>query len=109
MEFLVRNTRVLVIVLLFSVAVQTRRVIRAAPGSDTTGQYIVVLRTDTSHERFESIAENIKSHALDSDFQKIEVPFAKMIVTKLSLDEADKVSLKMYTIVYICIRFLKIV
>ena len=44
MEFLVRNTRVLIIVLLFSVAVQTRRVISAAPGIETTGQYIKVIK-----------------------------------------------------------------
>ena len=94
MEFLVRNTRVLIIVLLFSVVVQTRRIIHAAPGIETTGQYIVVLAPDTSHERFEAIAENIQTRALDSEIHKIESAFAKVIVTKLSVDEAHKVSLK---------------
>ena len=104
MEFLIRNTEVLILLLLFSVVVQTRRVIRAAPGTPTTGQYMVVLSPETSHERFEVIAEKVKSQSLNSEINKIEVPFAKMIVTKLSVDEAHKVSLKcVYIYIYIYI------
>ena len=69
--------------------VRTRRVIRAAPGIETTGQYMVVLTPDTSHERFEAVAKKIQS---DSEMHKMESPFAKIIVTKLSVDEAHKVS-----------------
>ena len=39
MQFLTRHNQVLILVLLFSVVVQTRRVIRATPGIKTTGQY----------------------------------------------------------------------
>ena len=93
MEFLARNTRVLIIVLLLVAAVQARRVIRAAPGTATTGQYMVVLSSDTSHERFEAIAERIQTQALNSKIHKIESSFAKMIVSKMSVDEAHQVSL----------------
>ncbi|XP_041379535.1 LOW QUALITY PROTEIN: proteinase R-like, partial [Gigantopelta aegis] len=72
-------------------AVQTRRVIRAAPGIETTGQYMVVLTLDTSHERFEAIAEKVQSQSLSSDIYKIEGEFAKVIVTELSEAEAHQI------------------
>ena len=97
MQFHTRHAQVLILVLLCSVVVQTRRVIRAAPGTETTGQYMVVLATDTSHERFEAIAEEVRSHFLSSKIKKIEGIFAKIIVAKLSADEADLVSLKTRT------------
>ena len=99
MEFLIRNTRVLIIVLFFLVAVQTRRVIQAPPGSEATGQYMVVLANDTSHERFEVIAESIQNQTSNSKILKIESSFAKMIVSEMSEDGAQKV--KMYTIIYV--------
>ena len=77
---------------LFTAVVQTRRVIRAAPGKNTTGQYMVVLAPETSHERFEAIARKIQNESLSSEMHKMEGLFAKIIVTKLSLDEANKVS-----------------
>ena len=95
------NAHVLILILLFSVVVQTRRVIRAAPGIPTTGQYMVVLATDTSHERFEAIAEEVQTHSLSSKIQTIEGPFTKMIVAKLSIDEAHKVRFKTCTHTYI--------
>ena len=73
--------------------VRTRRVIRAAPGIKTTGEYMVVLAPDTSHERFEAVAKKIQSESMNSEMHKMESPFAKIIVTKLSVDEAHKVSL----------------
>ena len=94
MQFLTRLGQVLILVLLFSGVVQTRRVIRATPGIETTGQYMVALTPDTSHERFEAIAEKVRTQSLSSEIHKIEGPFAKVIVTKLSVDEAHKVSLK---------------
>ena len=94
MQFRTSRNQVLILVLLFVAAVQTRQVIRAAPGIETTGQYMVVLSPDTSHETFESIAENVRSQSLSSEIHKIESQFAKEIVAKLSLDEAHKVSLK---------------
>ena len=100
MEFLTRNTQVLILVLLLVAAVQTRQVIRAAPGIETTGQYMVVLTPDTSHERFEAIAEKVQSQSLSSEIHKIEGQFAKVIVGKLSVDEAHKVSLNIHTFIY---------
>ena len=96
MQFLTRHNKVLILVLLFSVVVQTRRVIRATPGIKTTGQYMVALTPDTSHDMFEAIAEKVRTQSLSSEIHKIEGQFAKVIVTKLSVDEAHKVNLKMY-------------
>ena len=78
---------------LLTTVVQARRVIRAAPGIETTGQYMVVLTPDTSHERFEAVAKKIQSESFNSEMHKMESPFGKIIVTKLSVDEAHKVSL----------------
>ena len=100
MEFLTRTTQLLILTLLLVAAVQTHRVIRAAPGIATTGQYMVVLTPDTSHETFEAIADKVQSQSLSSKIYKIEGSFAKVIVAKLSVDEAHKVSLKHN---YICI------
>ena len=94
MQIRTSHNQVLILVLLFVAAVQTRQVIRAAPGIETTGQYMVALTPDTSHERFEAIAENVRSQSLSSEIHKIESQFAKVIVAKMSLDEAHKVSLK---------------
>ena len=98
MQLRTRHAQVLILVLLCSVVVQTRRVIRAAPGIETTGQYIAVLATDTSHERFEAIAEEVQSHSFTSKIRKIEGPFAKIVFAKLSVDE---VSIKTYIHIYI--------
>ena len=94
MQLRTRHAQAVILILLFSVVVQTRRVIRAAPGIPTTGQYMVVLANDTSHERFEAIAEEVQSNSLSSKIQKIEGPFTKMIVAKFSIDEAHMVSFK---------------
>ena len=95
MQLRTSHSQVLILVLLLVAAVQTRRVIRAAPGIETTGQYMVVLTADTSHERFEAIAEKVQSQSSSSDIYKIEGEFAKVIVTELSEAEAHQVSLKM--------------
>ena len=98
MQFHTSHNQALILVLLFVAAVQTRRVIRAAPGIETTGQYMVALTLDTSHERFEAIAEQIQSQSSSSEIHKIEGQFAKVIVAKLSEVEAHKVSLNIYNI-----------
>ena len=94
MQFRTRHAQVLILNLLFLVVVETRQVICAAPGIPTTGQYMVVLATDTSHEKFEAIAEEVQTQSLNSEIQKMESPFAKIIVANLSVDKAHMVSLK---------------
>ena len=94
MQFHTSHNQVLIIFVLLVTGVRTRRVIRAAPGTETTGEYMVVLTPETSHERFEAIAEKIQTVSLSSKIHKMEGPFAKMVITRLSVDEANKVSLK---------------
>ena len=100
MEYLTRNTQVLILVLVLVAPMQTRQVIRAAPGIETTGQYMVVLTPDTSYETFEAIAEKVQSQSLNSEIHKIEGQFAKEIVAKLSEAAAHKVSLNIHTFTY---------
>ena len=96
MQLSTKHNQIVILVLLVAIAtaVQTRRVIRAAPGTKTTGQYMVVMTPETSHERFKVIAEKVQTVSFNSKIRKMEGPFAKMIVTRLSVDEAHKVSLK---------------
>ena len=105
MHFHTSHYQVLILVLLFVAAVHTRQLIRAAPGRKTTGQYMVVLTRDTSHETFKAIAKKVESQSLSPEIHEIEGQFAKVIVAKLSEAEAHKVSLNMYLYVcmYICI------
>ena len=93
MKFRTSQYQVLILLLLLVAVGHTRQVIRAAPGIETTGQYMVVLTPDTTHERFEAIVEKVQSHSLTGKIHKIEGQFAKVIVAKLSVDEAHKVSL----------------
>ena len=104
MQLCTSHNLVLIIVLLLVTGVRTRRVIRAAPGTETTGEYMVVLTPETSHERFEVIAEKIQIVSPSSKIHKMEGPFAKMVVTRLSVDEANKVSFKcLYVCVCVCV------
>ena len=97
MQFRTRHVQVLILVFILSAVVQTRRVIRAAPGIPKTGRYIVSLATDTSHEKFEAIAKKVQQNSWSSKIQKIEGEFAKIIVAKLSPYKANWVSLKTHT------------
>ena len=97
MKFQTSYNQILILVLLLVAVVQTSRVIRAAPGIKTTGQYMVALTLDTSHERFETIADKVQSQSLSSEIRKLEGQFAKVIVAKLSQAEAHKVSLNTHT------------
>lgn len=97
MQFRTRHAQVLILVLLLSAVVQTRRVIRAAPGIKTTGRYMILLATNTSHERFEAIVEEVQTHSFSPKMKKIEGPFAKMIVTKLPAYKTYLVSLNTHT------------
>ena len=104
------NQALILTLLLLASGVQARRVIRAAPGVKTTGCYMIVLTPETSHERFEAIAKEVKSESSISDIHTIEGPFAKMIVTKISVDEAKKVSLNCnnthtHTYSFICTHY----
>ena len=113
MQFYTRHNQVLILVLL-ATAVQTRRVIHAAPGIETTKQYMVIMTPETSHERFEANAEKVQTVSLSSKIRKMEGPFVKMVVARLSIDEAHKVHLKcllylcMYRFVfeYVCMLYL---
>ena len=69
---------------------------------------MVVLTPDTSHERFEAIAEKVRTQSLSSEIHKIECQFAKVIVAKLSVDEAHLfyVCDCVYTMVSKCICIL---
>ena len=81
----------LVVLLVVSLA-EAQRVIRAAPGTNTTGNYIVVLHDNTTRSRYEALVEEIRKESVDSDlYEKVEGSFAKVIAAKITEDSAHKV------------------
>ena len=73
-----------------------RRVIRAVPGTSTTGFYIVKLSDSVTHNQFEAAVQQATSMASESKvYEKVEGEVAKIFTMKLSHDEADKVSRNM--------------
>ena len=74
--------------------VESRRVIRAAPGEETTGNYIVVMEKETNHSTFEHIADEVRNESMDHKIaEKVEGPFAKIIAAKITEEAAHRVSL----------------
>ena len=72
-----------------------RRVIRAVPGTSTTGFYIVKLSDSVTHDQFETTLQQATSMASESKvYEKVEGDVAKIFTMRLSHDEADNVSKK---------------
>ena len=72
--------------------VESRRVIRAAPGDETTGNYIVVVEKETSHSTFEHIADEVKNESIDHRIaEKVEGSVAKILAAKLTEEAAHRV------------------
>lgn len=72
-----------------------RRVIRAAPDEETTGNYIVVMKENTTHSRFEAIADEVRKESSNLNIsEKVESPIAKIVAAKLTEDGAHKVIYK---------------
>ncbi|XP_019849379.1 PREDICTED: uncharacterized protein LOC100633843 isoform X3 [Amphimedon queenslandica] len=71
--------------------VESRRVIRAAPGEETTGNYIVVMEKETSHSTFEHIADEVRNESMDHKIaEKVEGPVAKIIAAKMTEEAAHR-------------------
>ena len=82
----------LLLVLLVAATVDARRVIRAAPESEKTGCYIVKLEDDTSHDRFEELAEKLLQESVDHHiYEKVEGRVSKIITVKLREEAIDRV------------------
>ena len=82
----------LLLVLLMAATVDARRVIRAAPESEKTGCYIVKLEDDTSHDRFEELAEKLLEESVDHHiYEKVEGGVSKIITVKLREEALDRV------------------
>lgn len=80
--------------ILIATVVYARRVIRAAPGSDKTGCYIVKLEDYTSHEKFEELTGVIVEESLDHlVHEKVEGVVSKIVTAKLSEDALHRVSI----------------
>jgi hypothetical protein len=76
--------------------VQARRVIRAAPGIEKTGDFIVVLEDNTTHSGFETVVDEILKESPDSVIhEKIEGHFAKIISANISVSTAYKLKSKL--------------
>ena len=71
---------------------ESRLVIRAAPGEETTGNYIVVMDKETNHSTFEHIADEVRKQSSDQKLSvKVGGPFAKIVTAKMTEDAAHKV------------------
>jgi subtilisin family serine protease len=82
------------IFLLFAVewAQSCQVVHHAAPGTKTTGNYIVVLNDETDHGGFEKIVDEIHKESPNSViFEKTESPLIKMITANISAEAAQKI------------------
>ncbi|XP_019861678.1 PREDICTED: uncharacterized protein LOC109590199 [Amphimedon queenslandica] len=72
--------------------VESRRVIRAAPGEETTGNYIVVMKKETNHSTFEHIADEVRRESIDQKLSvKVGGPFAKIVTAKMTEDAAHRI------------------
>ena len=90
-----RFSRLLLLLVLFvATTVDAKRVVRAAPGSTKTGHYIVKLHDDTSHAKFEELAEKILEESVDRKIHvKVEGSVSKIITADLPEDALDRVRL----------------
>ena len=83
----------LLLVLLAAATVDAKRVIRAAPESKKTGDYIVQLERDVSHEQFEELREALIEESVDNRVHvAIDGTVAKLMSVKLRDESVDKVS-----------------
>ena len=68
-----------------------KRVLQAAPGAATTGNYIVKLSQDTTHERFLEVVNLIEHDSDSTVHSSVDGQFAKFITARLSEDAIKKV------------------
>ena len=77
------------------VPVHGRRVIRAAPGSATTGCFVVKLKDSATHEQFESAVNNVIPFATENKvYTRVEGEVSKMFTMKMSHEAAEAVRLR---------------
>ncbi|XP_019849359.1 PREDICTED: uncharacterized protein LOC109580527 [Amphimedon queenslandica] len=79
------------LLVLSTFAVEARRVIRAASGSNTTGNYIIVVTDGVNHSRFMEIVDQVKNETLDSKiYEQVEGPFINIISARITEDAAHR-------------------
>lgn len=81
-----------VLILFILLPVDARRIIRAAPELDRTGDYIVKLEDSTSHEKFEQLANEILSASEDGQLHEKVEGVSNIITARLSDEALQKVS-----------------
>ena len=69
---------------LLTVAVEAKKILRAQEGAATTGKFMVALDIDTPDERFDELVEMVGIQANDQKIHRINGRFAKIITAKLS-------------------------
>lgn len=72
--------------------VVSNQIYRAAPGEETTGNYIIAIKKGENHCTFEHIADKVRKVSTDQRISvKVEGPLAKIMTAKMTEDEAQKV------------------
>ena len=83
----------LIYLILLKEKAEGRRVIRAASGSNTTGNYIIVVTDGVNHSRFMEIVDQVKNETLDSKiYEQVEGPFINIISARITEEAAHRVS-----------------
>ena len=85
-------SRAIILLLLAIEVIQSCHVTPAGPEVETTGEYMIVLKDNITHSRYEAIVAEAFKESLNSKIsKKIESPFVKLITAKLSKSGAHKV------------------
>ena len=68
---------------MLTVALEAKEILRAQEGAPTTGRFVVSLDLDTSTERFEDLAAKIRIEAGNQNIHKVDGRYAKIITANL--------------------------
>ena len=82
------------LLVVLTVAIEAKKILRAQAGAATTGNFMVVLDKGVSSERFRQLVQLVGGNAEDQKvYSQVDGMFAKVITAKLSEEALEKVRL----------------
>ena len=88
---------VILSLVLLTVAIEAKKILRAQAGAAKTGKFVVALDLDTSDERFYKLVKKVSIEADDKEIQRVNGNYAKIITAKLSERALEMVCFKIIT------------
>ncbi len=82
----------LILTFLFLKSVDGRRIIRAAPNVQTTGNFVVRLNQSITHDEFKKIEEEIMRNTEGSPVYEVDNDLIKIVTVKINETMLDEVS-----------------